>query len=125
MNAALPALIGAALLAGCATEVEKIPEHTNPPMRPGGPNWEEVDKSVQRIKDREAGRPRLVETVRATEQGFHEMSADDYAAALDAARADLRKANPKISDSDLEQQATKPSGSTSIPSQAAPLRPMS
>jgi hypothetical protein len=107
MNTRLTSILIATLLAGCESRVESIPEKTNPPMRPGGPNWNEVDKSVQRIKEREQGRGRLVETASSTEQGFHPMSDDDYAAILESARADIRKSTPKISVADLEQQATK------------------
>src|SRR5262245_40062356 len=91
------------LLAGCAS----APQAENPPMRAGGPNWEEVDKSVQRIKDRERNKPQLVETGRTQEQGFRQMSDDDYVAALDAARSEVKKANPKMTDADVENAATK------------------
>ena len=91
------------LLAGCAS----APPPENPPMRAGGPNWEEVDKSVKRLKDREKNPPQLVETGRTQEQGFRPMSDEDYAAALDAARAEVRKANPKMADADVENAATR------------------
>ncbi len=96
----------ALLLSACAS-TPRADTAANPPMRPGGPDWDAVDRSTQRTKEREENRPRLVETARSQEQGFRTMSDDDYAAALDAARADLRKANPKISDGDLEQQAAQ------------------
>jgi len=100
--------LGAALLtAGCASAPEEIAEKDNPPMRPGGPNWEEIDKSVQRIKDREQGKPRLVETERSQEQGFRKMSDDDYTAALDDARAEIKKAHPKMTDAEVEKLAGK------------------
>ena len=107
MYTRLASILFAAVLAGCVSQVESFPESANLPMRPGGPNWDEVDKSVRRIKDRESGRPRLVETERSTEQGFRTMSDEDYASVLDAARSDIRKANPKLVDRDVEQQATK------------------
>jgi hypothetical protein len=95
------------LLAGCAS----TPPAANPPMPPGGPNWEKVDESVARIKEREKNKGRLVETERSsgstTEQGYFKMSDEDYAAALDSARADVKKANPKMSDADVETEATK------------------
>lgn len=97
------ALLLLPFLAGCATTSPV----DNPPMRPGGPNWEEIDKSVQRIKDREKNKPRLVETARHEEQGFARMTDEDYASVLDAARVDVRKANPKMSDADIETEATK------------------
>ncbi len=92
------------VLAGCAST--SSPE-ANPPMRAGGPNWEEVDKSVERIKEREKNKARLVESTRSEEQGFRPMTDDEYAAALDAARADVKKANPKMSDGDVEKEAAK------------------
>lgn len=92
-----------AFLTGCAS----LPPEPNPPMRSGGPDWSEVDKSVQRIKEREKNKPRLVETERMQDQGFRKMSDEDYTAVLDAARDDARKANPKSSADDLEKEATK------------------
>jgi hypothetical protein len=92
------------LLTGCAATPSA---ESQPPMRPGGPDWAEVDRSVQRIKDREKNRPRLVETERIVEQGPRAMSDDDYAAVLEAARADVRKASPKLAESDVEKEAAK------------------
>ena len=43
---------------GCASQSQV----ENPAMRPGGPDWAEVDKSVQRIKERERNKARFVET---------------------------------------------------------------
>src|SRR3954467_8008416 len=91
-------------VAGCASPGTNAP---NPPMRPGGPNWEEVDKSVQRVKERESGKARLVETERTQEQGFRAMSDEEYAAAFDSARLEVRKSNPKMSETDLEKEAAK------------------
>lgn len=90
------------VFAGCAT-ASKDP---NPPMRAGGPDWEKIDQSVQRIKEREQNKARLVETARTREEGFRPMSDADYAAALETARAEIKKANPKIADADLEKEAT-------------------
>jgi hypothetical protein len=89
------------VLSGCAT----APSDSNPPMRAGGPNWEEVDKSVQRIKERENQKGRLVETERKVEQGFLPMSDVDYSAALASARDEVRKANPKMSEGEVEAEA--------------------
>lgn len=98
-----PFILVVVLVTGCSSQ----PHAENPPMRPGGPNWVEVDKSVQRIKERKANKPLLVETERTQDQGFGKMSADDYASVLDAARSDVRKENPKMSDGDIENEATK------------------
>ena len=98
-----PLILVVLLVTGCASQ----PTVENPPMRPGGPNWAEVDKSVQRIEERKKNEPRFVETARTQDQGFSKMSDDDYASVLNAARSDVRKENPKMSDGDLETEATK------------------
>lgn len=92
-----------ALLAGCTTTQK--PDDT--PMRPGGPDWAAVDKSVERVKERERNKPRFVETERTNESGYFAMTDEEYATALDTARGEVRKANPKMSDSDVEAEATK------------------
>ena len=92
------------LVAGCASSTSAPPPE---PLSGKGPNWEEIDKTVQRVKEREKNKGQLVETERTTEQGFFPMSDADYAAALDSARADVRKANPKMSDADVETEAVK------------------
>lgn len=79
----------------------------NPPMRAGGPNWEDVDRSVERLKERERNRSQLVETGRTQELGLQTMSDEDYATVLEAARGDVKKANPKMSDKEVEKAATK------------------
>ena len=101
--AAVPLLF----VAGCASPPVEVDAASNPPMPAGGPNWEQVDKSVQRIKDREQNKARLVETARTEEQGFRTMSDDDRAAAFDAARVEIRNANPKMSESDVDKEAAK------------------
>jgi hypothetical protein len=107
MKSALP--LAALLLAGCAWP--SADTSTPPPATPAGssagPNWEEIDKTVQRVKERERNKPRLVETESHTETGFAKMSDDDYAAELDKARAEIKKTNPKMSDGDVEAEATK------------------
>jgi hypothetical protein len=109
MKSALP-LAAALLLIGCASP--SADTSTNPPpAAPAGsstgPNWEEIDKTVQRVKERERNKPRLVETETHTDTGFAKMSDDDYAAELDQARAEVKKANPKMSDGDVETEAAK------------------
>lgn len=92
------------LLCGCATT--QRPEDVA--MRPGGPDWAAVDKSVERVKERERNKPRLaVETERTSESGYFAMPDEEYAAALDTARSEVRKANPTMSDRDVEAEATK------------------
>lgn len=97
----LPLLLIVVLVAGCASQ----PQVANPPMRVGGPNWGEVDKSVQRLKERNANNSRLVETQRSHEEGFGKMSDDDYASVLAAARSDVRRDNPSMADDDIEKEA--------------------
>lgn len=110
MNTKLYVIISALLVAGCANSPNGGSQPavvTGPPMRTGGPNWEEVDKTVQRIKERESGKPRLVETDRKVEQGFFAMPDADYATALASARDEVKKANPKYSESAVETEAIK------------------
>lgn len=92
------------VLAGCATTPPPAPE---PPMRAGGPNWAEIDKTVQRVKAREQAKPQFVETSRTVESGFRSMSEADYATALDNARDEVRRANPKFDDAAVEREAVR------------------
>lgn len=48
-----------------------------------------------------------VEIERTVESGFFAMTDDEYTAALEYARAEVRKANPKMSDSDVEAEAVQ------------------
>ncbi len=91
------------LLAGCATT--QSPDDV--PMRPGGPDWAAVDKSVERVKERERSKPKLVETERTSEAGFRPMTDEEYATALEIARIEVRKANPKMAEAVLEAEAIK------------------
>ena len=97
-------LVASILLAGCAS-TPRVED--NPPMRSGGPNWDEVDKTVQRVKERERPKSAVVETERTAEAGFFVMTDEEYAAALEAARTEVRKAHPKWSDPEVEAEATK------------------
>ena len=67
----------------------------------------EIDKSVERIKAREKKKaePVPVTVTNEVKQGYLPMSDEDYARALDNARDDVRKANPKMSDSEIEDRA--------------------
>jgi hypothetical protein len=76
-------------------------------MPPGGPNWEEVDKSTSRMKERERSKPRLVEMERTVERGYLPMTEEEYKCALDSAREEVRQANPKWSDREIEDEARK------------------
>jgi hypothetical protein len=98
-------------LAGCATVRESAPPVVVRPF-PASPavaplNWEEIDKSTQRTKERvlkkqEQPRPAITSTV---ESGFLPMSEDDYASAKTKAADEIRKANPKMSDSEVDSAA--------------------
>ena len=103
MRTVFPCVI-LAVLAGCAT-----PRTTdaNAPMRAGGPNWAEVDASAERVRERNRSKSRFVETERTQEQGFRRMSDEDYAAELEGARAEVRKANAGWSDAEIEAEAVK------------------
>jgi hypothetical protein len=70
------------------------------------PNWAEIDQTVQRIKEREKSRSSWKITDKV-ESGFFPMSDEDYASALNSARDEIRKANPKMSDSDVETNAVR------------------
>lgn len=72
-----------------------------------GPNWSEIDRTVERVRQREESKLRLVETERTTSEGFGKMTDEEYAAALDSARDEVRKAHPKLSDADVEAAAVK------------------
>jgi hypothetical protein len=72
-----------------------------------GPNWEEIDKTVQRVNDRKQTKGRLVETERTTEAGFFPMTEEEYAEALETARAEVRKEKPKLAESEVETEAVK------------------
>jgi hypothetical protein len=111
----LAALAFVVLAAGCASSRPPFvsdpaasgPGAAQTPPSPKSPNWDEIDKTVQRVKEREKSKPRLVETERTVEQGFLPMSEADYTAALETARVEIRKANPKLSDGDVETEAIK------------------
>ena len=105
-----PLVLALVLLAGCAHKKQA----QNPPMPPGGPNWAEVDKSAQRVKEREQNKPRFVETKRVEEEGFLKMSDKDYADALEDAKLAVRKEHPDWSASDVEREATKRSDQARI-----------
>lgn len=61
MRDSLPLLLISTVLglAGCATKSETVSQTADaksPPMKEGGPNWSEIDKTVERVKAREAER---------------------------------------------------------------------
>lgn len=106
----LVAFSGAVALqcAACVSSLET--RRATAPVAPAngsGPNWNEIDRTVQRVKEREGSKLRLVETERTTSSGFAKMTDEEYAAALETAREEISKANPKLSDRDVEAAAVK------------------
>ncbi len=110
----MPAMKSAALLpivaltiADCASTVPPIAStNTSAPTGPG-PNWEEIDKTVQRVRAREENKPKLVETVRTSETVFPTMTDDEYVVELEKARDEVKKANPEMETKEVEAEATK------------------
>jgi hypothetical protein len=101
-------LLFAAGVAGCASSNAPPSVAVDPPANAGrGPNWEEIDKTVQRVRAREEDKPRLVETSRTTDTGFRTMTDDEYTTQLEKAREEVRKASPKMAAKDVEAEATK------------------
>ena len=107
MNPRRALALAALLLAGCASPSHPPSATVAPPPRAGGPNWGAVDGTVQRVRERERTKLQAVETERTVESGFFAMTDDEYAAALESARSEVRKANPKMSESDIEAEAVK------------------
>lgn len=79
------------------------PPVTATPMRPGGPDWEAVDKTVQRVKDRAKSKPRLVETSRTTEQGFAPMTDEEYEELRHQLWDDIHKSRPDLSEFEVDR----------------------
>jgi hypothetical protein len=98
-------------LAGCVSAPEGATSSAHGPSPAPAPekiNWTEVDKSSARVKEREKAKPASNVTVTDNvESGFFLMSDDDYETALTSATEEIRKANPKMSDSEVEIEAGK------------------
>ena len=107
MNTTLTIALGALLLAGCASQSHSPGTNVAPPLRASGPNWDAIDGTVQRVKERERAKLQAVETERTVESGFFAMTDEEYAVALESARAEVRKSNPKMPESDVESEAVK------------------
>jgi hypothetical protein len=104
-----PPAITLALLvgAGCASST-RMREPNVPPSPVGaGPNWAAIDRTIERVKKREQTRLRVVKTERRVEAGFFPMTDEDYAQALDAARAAVKKAQPKLAEAETESEAVR------------------
>jgi hypothetical protein len=93
--------------AGCANSTRMRDQPVPPPLTGPGPNWAEIDKTVERVKEREQTKLRVVETGRTIESGFFSMTDEEYAQALEDARAAVRKAEPKLSETEIESEAVK------------------
>jgi len=97
-------------LAGCTSlpDGKTVPAETaasTPAPRPQNINWEEVDKSTARSKERQQKSAWAKTESSSVERGYFSMSDEDYAAALASATDEIKKANPKLSDSDVETKA--------------------
>ena len=94
------------LVGGCASSPEN-PVSSSPLTAANGPNWEEVDRTAQRVKERERPKARFVETERKVEAGFLAMTDEEYSKAVESARSEVRKANPKMSETEVETEAVR------------------
>jgi hypothetical protein len=110
--AAIGVLAGALVLGGCVTSQEPLtaPVVVRPfPAKPASPplNWEEIDRSTQRTKERVRVKEETVQPTITHEEksGYLPMSDDDYATALSKATAEIRQANSKMSDSEVAAAA--------------------
>jgi hypothetical protein len=107
MKATITVALGALCVAGCASSSRFPGKPVAPVPGAGSPNWDEVDKTVQRVRERERAKLQAVETERTVEAGFFAMTDDEYASALESARSEIRKANPKMPEDEVESEAIK------------------
>jgi hypothetical protein len=111
MNSRGLIIVAFVTLAGCTTAPDTEPAAARasaPTPAPEKINWEEVDKSTARVKERKNRESdRKVTTTETVEQGFLPMSDDEYVAALTSATEEVRKANPKMSDWEVDTEARK------------------
>ncbi|HEX2852927.1 MAG TPA: hypothetical protein VHO24_06795 [Opitutaceae bacterium] len=99
------AFTGLLLVAGCVSQEGKPFAIPTPAPAPQNVNWEEVDKSTARTKERE-GKSAWKKTETTTEEkGYLPMSDDEYASALTDALTAVKSENPKLSDSEVEEKA--------------------
>ena len=103
------------LLGGCATSsepafapvvVHPFPAKSEKASQPL--DWQEIDKSTQRAKARALKKPAEKESSTVTqtaESGFWPMTEEDYATAQAKAEDEIRKAYPKMSESEVEKAA--------------------
>jgi hypothetical protein len=98
-------LVALVSLTGCAS----APPATvvSPPIVGTGPDWDAIDQTVARIKARKEARRSSVTVTENVESGFFAMTDDEYAEVLEAARQEIRQANPKLAESAVEEQAAK------------------
>ena len=107
MKTTLTIALGLLFCAGCASSSRSPGAIVSPSPATGGPNWDAVDKTVQRVKERERAKLQAVETERTVESGFFAMTDEEYATALESARVEIRKANPKMSEGEVESEAIR------------------
>lgn len=110
---AAPAVVvlGLLAMAGCASApttkstAGKNPLAASPSPQPQNINWEEVDKSTARTREREKKSAWTKTESTQVESGYFPMSDEDYASALASATNEIRQANPKLSESEVETKA--------------------
>ncbi len=95
------------MLAGCASPSHSPSATIATPQRAGSPNWDAIDGTVQRVKERERTKLQAIETERTVESGYFAMTDEEYATALESARSEVRKSNPKLPESEVESEAVK------------------
>lgn len=100
-------ILGLLVLAGCASQTDKLSPAAVPPPAPQNIDWEKVDKSTARTKERqEKGKAGWKKTeTELVESGYLPMTEEEYESALATAVAAVRKENPKLSDSEAEEKA--------------------
>lgn len=99
------AIVGLLTLTGCASQDGKSSAVPSPAPSPQNVDWDAVDKSTARTKERlEKSGWKKTET-QTVESGFLPMSDEDYATALADATTAVRRENPKWSDSEVEDKA--------------------
>jgi hypothetical protein len=68
-------------------------------------NWEEVDRSTARAKERKAANAWTKTETKEVERGYFPMTEEEYATALASATEEVRKANPQFSNAEVKTKA--------------------
>lgn len=105
--ASLALLIGFAGCASLSSHTKPAQQGESPAPAPEKVNWEEVDRSTARTKERGEKKPADVTKTDTVEQGFLKMSTDDYVSALASAMSDVRQEHPDWSQAAVETEAVR------------------